>query len=190
MTLCKDTNYIVSGLERSGTSMLMQILYKGGADTSFDDDRKPDENNPQGYYELENGKIINRLIKHDFPFDDHLGKFIKITCYGLKYLPERKYKIIYSERNIDEILDSMERMTGKKDPERSETKDVFIKLNNMTKKNIQKRDDIDVLFVNYNNIVKNSDENIKKIYDFLDNKNLNFEKMLNVVNKDLYRQKR
>jgi len=190
MTLCKDTNYIVSGLERSGTSMLMQILHKGGADTFFDDGRKPDENNPQGYYELESGKIINRLMKHNFPFDDHLGKFIKITCYGLKYLPERKYKIIYSERNIDEILDSMEKMTGKKDPKRSETRKVFLKLNEMIKNQIQKRECINLLIVNYNKILKNPSENIKKIYNFLDDKDLDLKKMMGVVDKNLYRQRR
>ena len=190
MTLCKDTNYIVSGLERSGTSMLMQILHKGGADTSFDDGRKTDENNPQGYYELENGKIINRLIKHVFPFDDHLGKFIKITCYGLKYLPERKYKIIYSERNIDEILDSMEKMTNKKDPKRYETREVFLKLNEVIKKQIQKREHMDLLFVNYNKILQSPHENIKKIYDFLDDNDLDLEKMMGVVDRNLYRQRK
>jgi len=114
ITLEKDTNYIVSGLERSGTSMIMQILNTGGIPTGFDDARPYDENNPKGYYELEGGKIINRLINKTFPFEKYKGQFIKITCYGLKFLPKARYKIIYSERNIEEILDSMEKMMGKK----------------------------------------------------------------------------
>lgn len=190
MILNPEVNYIVSGLERSGTSMLMQIINAGGADTSFDDSRKPDENNPKGYFELSGGKIINQLMEGNFSFEKHLGKFIKITCYGLKFLPKGKYKIIYSERNIEEILDSMEKMMGKKDPKRDETKEVFIKLNDMIKNKIKSRDDISVLFVNYNKIIENPYDHIKEIYDFLDEKNLDFKKMASVVDKSLYRQRR
>ena len=62
MKLDENINYIVSGLERSGTSMMMQILRSGGLPTAFDESRKPDVNNPKGYYELEGGKIINKLM--------------------------------------------------------------------------------------------------------------------------------
>ncbi len=93
--LNKNTNYIVSGLERSGTSMLMQILKAGNLPIAFDNSRPADENNPKGYYELEGGKIINKLMNKSFPLDSYKGKFIKITAYGLKFLPPGKYKIIY-----------------------------------------------------------------------------------------------
>jgi len=57
MTLDKNINYIVSGLERSGTSMLMQILDAGGIPSDFDQDsRPPDDDNPRGYFELEGGE--------------------------------------------------------------------------------------------------------------------------------------
>ena len=81
-------NYIVSGLERSGTSMMMQILDKGGVPVAFDYMRKPNRHNPKGYYELAGGKIINQLMEGIFPFDNYRGIFIKITAYGLKYLPQ------------------------------------------------------------------------------------------------------
>ncbi|HEC89870.1 MAG TPA: nucleotide pyrophosphatase, partial [Thermoplasmatales archaeon] len=115
MKLNPEYNYIVSGLERSGTSMLMQALYAGGFPIAFDESRKPDENNPKGYFELEGGKIINRLMEGAFPFEKYRGIFIKITAYGLKFLPTGRYKVIYSERDIEEILDSMEKMMGGKD---------------------------------------------------------------------------
>ena len=68
------TNYIVSGLERSGTSMMMQILYKGGMPVAFDKSRPPNEHNPKGYYELEGGKVINRLMEGTFPMEKYDGK--------------------------------------------------------------------------------------------------------------------
>ncbi len=190
MMLDNDTNYIVSGLERSGTSMLMQILKAGGIPISFDKLRGPDVNNPRGYFELEDGKIINKLMRGVFPFELYHGMFIKITAYGLKYLPEGKYKIIYSERNIDEILDSMEKMIGEKDLDRSKTKDSFQKLNQIIKNKIKSRMDVDALFMNYNKIIKNPEENIKKIGVFLNINNLNIKEMVDVIDPGLYRQRR
>ena len=190
MKLDENINYIVSGLERSGTSMVMQILLAGGVETSFDNSRSPDESNPKGYYELEGGKIINKLIDGTFPLNEHRGKFIKITAYGMKYLPLGNYKIIYSERNIEEILDSMEKMANIEDTNREETRESFVKLNSMIKDYIRDREDVEVLLVNYNEILSNPSTNVKKIYDFLDLADVDLEKMIETVDKKLYRQRR
>ena len=184
--LDENTNYIVSGLERSGTSMLMQILNAGAIPIAFDNKRIPDEFNPKGYFELEGGKIINKLIDNSFPIEKYKGKFIKITSYGLKYLRKGKYKIIYSERDIEEILDSMQRMMGKIDENRSGSKKNLLKLDSMIKKQILKKKGMEVLFVNYNNILKNPKNNIKKILDFLGLSYENLEKMIDAVDIKLY----
>ena len=190
MSLEKDVNYIVSGLERSGTSMLMQIIKSGGLPIGFDKKRPADDSNPKGYYELEGGKIINKLMDGSFSLYDYKGKFIKITTFGIKYLPPGKYKIIYSERNIEEILDSMEKMMGKKDENREITKEAFIKLNSMIKKQLIEREDVEVLFVNYNQIITNPKENIRKIVKFLDLEDEILEKMIDAVDQKLYRQRK
>ena len=190
MKLDEKTNYIVSGLERSGTSMLMQILFAGEIEIAFDNSRKIDENNPRGYFELNGGKIINSLINGDFKFDQYKAKFIKITAYGLKFLPPGKYKIIYCERNIEEVLDSMEKMMGIKDKNRDETKKSFIILNNMIKKEINNRKDTKILYVHYNDILLDPEKNIKKILNFLNLPYLNLEKMMRIVDKNLYRNRK
>ena len=190
MKLDADVNFIVSGLERSGTSMMMQILNSADLPTSFDDSRLPDNNNPKGYYELEGGKIINKLIEGSFPFDAFKGKFIKITAYGLRYLPLGKYKIIYSERDIEEILDSMEKMIGKKDDDREITRETFVKLNDLVKNHILEREDMDILLINYNNILSNPEENINKILDFLGIPGEILDKMMEVIDSRLYRNRR
>jgi Sulfotransferase domain len=190
MKLDEKTNYIVSGLERSGTSMIMQILYTGDIEISFNNSRKPDDNNPRGYFELNGGKIINLLINGDFEFDKYKGKFVKITAYGLKFLPPGKYKIIYCERNIEEVLDSMEKMMGMKDRNRDDTKKSFIKFNIMIKKEINNRTDTEILYVDYNDILVDPGKNIKKILYFLDLPHLNLDKMIGVVDKNLYRQRK
>jgi len=189
MKLDKNTNYIVSGLERSGTSMLMQILNAGEIPIAFDNGRPADEYNPKGYFELEGGKIINKLIAKSFSIEKYKGKFIKITSYGLKFLPKAKYKIIYSERDFEEILESMEKMMKKKDEDRVESKKNLVKLNNVIKKKIQEKKDLDVLFVNYNNTLKNPKNNIKKILDFLSLPYDNLDKMINAVDLKLYQSR-
>ncbi|GAI69869.1 unnamed protein product, partial [marine sediment metagenome] len=60
-------------------------------------------------------------------------------------LPPGNYKLIYVDRNIEEILDSMEEMMRAKDEERDDTKKAFIKLNNKTKADIKVREDMQVL---------------------------------------------
>ena len=190
MKLDENINYIVSGLERSGTSMIMQILEASGAPMAFDTvSRPPDENNPKGYFELEGGKIINKLMEKDFSFSDYKGEFIKITAYGLKFLPAGKYRIIYSKREIEEILDSMEKMAKITDKNRAETKELFIKLNNMIMDLIRKRDDIEVLFADYNAILSEPEPNIRKIYDFLGTEEADLDAMLGCVDKRLYRNR-
>jgi hypothetical protein len=191
MTLDKNVNYIASGLERSGTSMLMQILDAGGVPSDFDQDsRPPDDDNPRGYFELEGGKIINKLMNEEFSFEPYKGTFIKITAYGLKFLPKGDYKIIYSQRNIEEILDSMEKMAKIQDENREDTRIAFTKLNDMIMSQIREREDIDVLFVNYNEIMSNPAENVTKIYDFLDSTEFDLEKMIAAVDNSLYRWRR
>ena len=190
MELDENMNYIVSGLERSGTSMMMQILHAGGVPVEFDDSRRPDENNPKGYYELEGGKIINKLMEGTFPVENYRGRFLKITAFGLKYLPPGRYKIIYMERNLDEVLDSMEKMAGINDKDREETKESFRKLNEKVKREIQGREDIEVLLVNYNEVLEHPKSYIDRICRFIEESDMDTQRMVGAIDKRLYRQRR
>jgi len=184
----KKPVYIVSGLPRSGTSMIMQVLEAGGFAIATDGKREPDESNPKGYLEIDS--IINKLKDNPdfiFNFEDNV---VKVIAYGFQYLPSGNYKVIYVERDIDEVLDSMEKMMSAKDESRSGTRKAFIKLNDKTKTDINRREDMDVLFVNYNAILSSPKEHLEEIHRFLKNKNQDLEKMVEVVDEKLYRQKR
>ena len=190
MKLDMNKNYIVSGIERSGTSMLMQILQAGGVPLAFNtESRPPDDNNPKGYFELEGGKIISKLMKGTFPLSSFKGKFIKITAFGVKFLPPGEYQVIYIQRNIDEVFTSMEKMAKIQDENREETKDSFIKLNNMIVSLIKRREDMQTLFVNYNDIMQNPQTHIKEIHGFLDSPEFDLNEMIGSVDKSLYRNK-
>jgi len=84
----------------------------------------------------------------------------------------------------------MEEMMSAEDEERDDTKKAFIKLNNKTKADIKEREDMQVLFVNYNEILSSPKKNLEEIHGFLEERNLDLEKMIEAVDEKLYRQRR
>jgi hypothetical protein len=170
--------------------MMMQMLEAGGIPVAFTDSRGPDSNNPKGYFELEGGKIINRIMQGTFLFESYKGRFIKITAYGLLYLPSGTYKIIYMERNLDEVLDSMEKMAQFKDGSREETKQSFRKLNEKTKKELAAKAHTDVLIVNHNDVFKDPHKVVERVCDFIGPYSFDTPMMIAAVDGRLYRQRR
>ena len=85
---------IVSGLPRSGTSMMMKVLEAGGLEVFTDNQRTADEDNPKGYFELEQVKALKD--GDDAWVKDAPGKVVKVISSLLEYLPSNyKYKIVF-----------------------------------------------------------------------------------------------
>ena len=184
--LNEEINYIVSGLERSGTSVMMQILDSGGLPTAYDNARPADPHNPRGYFELAGGKIINHLMDGTLDLDSYKGQIIKITALGLKYLPNGNYKIIFMTRNIDEVLDSMQKMGA--NIEREKDRILFTKLNQFSLQLLKSRADIDHIIVNYHNIIDSPEREIQAIGTFF-GVTFDYKKAMNAIDKKLYRNK-
>jgi tetratricopeptide (TPR) repeat protein len=99
---------IVSGLPRSGTSMLMQMLVAGGLPALTDGVREADEDNPRGYLELEAVKQIQKATDW---LDSAHGKVVKVVAPLLRFLPDGlPCRIVFVDRNLDEILASQRQM--------------------------------------------------------------------------------
>jgi hypothetical protein len=110
---------VVSGLPRSGTSMTMQMLEAGGLGIVADGLREADESNPQGYYELEQVKELDKSGDLSWLVDAR-GKAVKIVSLFLPHLPDsNNYKVIFMHRNLAEILASQAKMLER----RGETSD-------------------------------------------------------------------
>jgi hypothetical protein len=103
---------VVSGLPRSGTSMMMQVLVAGGIPPLTDHERKPDADNPRGYYELE----VAKKIKTDTSWlAEAEGKVFKIVSMLLTDLPAtHRYRIVFMVRDLDEVLASQAVMLQRK----------------------------------------------------------------------------
>ena len=99
---------VVSGLPRSGTSMMMHMLAAGGMEMVTDQLRQADENNPNGYFEFEK---VKSLTEDASWMGIACGKAIKIIASLLPYLPSAyTYKVILMERNLQEVLASQQTM--------------------------------------------------------------------------------
>jgi len=99
---------IVSGLPRSGTSMMMRMLEAGGIPALTDELRTPDDDNPNGYYEFEDVKSIEGNADW---IDDAQGYSVKMVYSLLKHLPaDRDYRIVFMRRDVSEILKSQKQM--------------------------------------------------------------------------------
>jgi predicted AlkP superfamily phosphohydrolase/phosphomutase/tetratricopeptide (TPR) repeat protein len=106
---------IVTGLPRSGTSMMMQILEAGGIPVKTDGVRSADDHNPQGYYEWE---AIKDLQKHPKVIDEAAGMAVKVVSPQIPALPGgRTYQFIWMNRPVEEIADSQSVMLGLNDGE-------------------------------------------------------------------------
>jgi len=205
VVLDKDTNFIVSGLERSGTSLMMQMLQAAGVPIVYDSMRSPDSNNPKGYYELFGGTIINKLMNNEENLSKYKGKFIKITSYGLKYLPKesvylpgngpgnidkKKYKIVYMQRNLDEIIESMEKMMKVNESNKKETRELLKRLEDYITDFIEEDNNISPLYVNYNKLFNDPYPELVRICKFLGIPETKTKKMMFVIDPTLYRERR
>jgi hypothetical protein len=99
---------IVSGLPRSGTSLMMQMLEVGGLPVLSDGERKADTDNPKGYYEWER---IKQLPKDPSLIAEAEGKVVKVISQLILSLPPgHDYRVVFMQRPLPEVLRSQEKM--------------------------------------------------------------------------------
>jgi len=99
---------IVSGLPRSGTSMMMQMLAAAGIEPYTDSARAADEDNPRGYFEH---KDATRLHQSKDWVPASRGKAVKIVAHLLPHLPPgEEYRIVFMHRDLNEVIASQKTM--------------------------------------------------------------------------------
>ncbi|MDM8564640.1 alkaline phosphatase family protein [Candidatus Halobeggiatoa sp. HSG11] len=180
---------IVSGLPRSGTSMMMQMLEAGGVPILTDGKREADSNNLKGYYEYEKTKHL-QTDRGWLPEAD--GKAVKIIAQLLPFLPPRthKFKVIFMQRNLDEVLASQEVMLknlnrpGAKLPP-DKLKASFAAQIRQIKQVLGRT--IETHYVDYHQAIKDPQKIAKQIQEFLD-QDLDVNAMAKAVEPKLRRQ--
>lgn len=181
---------IVSGLPRSGTSMMMRMLHAGGIDVVADHLRQADEDNPKGYFEFERVKHI----KDDRSWlADARGRVVKMVSMLLYDLPgDTNYRIVFMRRAMNEILASqkvmLERMGKGGDFDIEEMAALFSKHLAEIEAWLTEQKNMQILFVNYRDVLDAPQPTANAINSFLGG-SLNVPAMIEVVDASLYRQR-
>jgi hypothetical protein len=189
--LSMDTEIIiVSGLPRCGTSLMMQMLANGGIEVVADHIRAADTDNPRGYYEFERVK----KIKQDASWlPDARGKAVKMVSQLLYDLPSsERYRIIFMERDMDEMLDSQEKMLtrlGRKAAPRQEIKSAFAQHLERLFQWLGQQRNMQVIRVCYNDLLQRPEEQARLVREFLGGR-IDVERMIHSVDRALYRNRK
>jgi len=99
---------VVSGIPRSGTSLMMQMMSAGGMPVLTDGQRSADDNNPRGYFELES---VKSLARNQDVLTQADGKVVKVISSLLPSLPKDfEYRVVFMCRPLEEVVSSQNRM--------------------------------------------------------------------------------
>lgn len=182
---------VVSGLPRSGTSMMMKMLAEGGLPLITDEIRSADGDNPNGYFEYEPAKQLTN--GDDQWLTDARGKVVKIISALLEYLPARHhYKILFMEREIHEILASQKKMLAHRgessDISDAEMEQQFREHLSAVKFWLARQPNVDVSYIDYNRLLTEPKKYCRSIADFIA-MSVDLQKMESVPDRNLYRNR-
>jgi hypothetical protein len=182
---------IVSGLPRSGTSMMMGALIAGGMEALIDGVREADDDNPRGYYEFE---PVKRSKDDASWLQSATGKVVKVVYRLLFHLPdEYDYRVVFMQRDLKEVMASQRRMlerSGQPVDSISDKKLEALFANDLVKceKHLAERANFKVLYVNHRDMINESLAEAARIHSFLDG-GLDLEAMAAAVDPSLYRNR-
>ncbi len=182
---------IISGLPRSGTSAMMQMLSQAGMEPLTDNLRAADKDNPSGYYELE---MVQKIRNDTSWLAEARGKIVKVVSPLLAHLPEDyMYDVIFMRRNLDEIIASQAKMIENRQSSGAELdseqltrtyknhlKDIYIWMG--SKKNVR------ILSVNYRDVIEEPVKVAQDLVTFLGIE-LDPNAMIAAVDSRLYRNR-
>lgn len=186
-----DVIVIVSGLPRSGTSMMMRALEAGGMPVLVDHIRKPDEDNPRGYYEFE---AVKKTKQDPSWLQQAAGKAVKMVYRLLYDLPGNyHYRVLFMQRNLQEVLASQRKMLQRAGKSVQPNEDVqmaalFESELARCRQWLARQPHFDVLYINYRQMIENPLEQSRQINEFLGG-GLDIESMAASVDPTLYRNR-
>ncbi len=183
---------VVSGLPRSGTSMMMQVLVASGREALVDNKRLADEDNQLGYFEFEKAQDLAKDVSW-IPLAR--GKAVKIVAQLLPFLPrDEHYNVILMERDLGEVVASQKAMLARKGRRGADLKDQ--QLQEMYELQLQRiraqlarRVEIRSMSLDYGDLVSDPGSAIGRLAGFL-GQPFDREAALGAVRPDLHRQRR
>jgi hypothetical protein len=185
--------WIVSGLPRSGTSLMMMMMESAGLPPLTDHQRSADNDNPRGYYEFERVKNLRQGDKDWLP--QAQGKVVKVISALLAYLPpDYNYQVLFMQRALAEILASQKKMLINRgeDPDKINDEEIAQSFKNHLAQVmdwLSNQKNFSTYYVDYNRLLKEPEPEVHQINQFLEGK-LDESRMLAAIDPSLYRQRR
>jgi hypothetical protein len=181
---------IVSGLPRSGTSLMMQKLAAGGVEVVTDHLRAADADNPRGYHELEK---VKRLKQDASWLPLTRGKAFKMVSQLLYDLPPGEtYRILFMERDLDEVLRSQEKMLQRRGPPaapREQIRAAYTLHLERLHDWLRQQPNMTVLCISYNDLVAQPRHQAERVTIFLGGR-VDIAGMVQAVDPALYRNRK
>ena len=183
---------IVTGVPRSGTSLMMQMLAAGGIPILSDGVRKPDESNPRGYFEFE---PVKRLRSHNSWLTEANGRAIKIIHLLVRDLPvdgQYQYRVLLMKRSLEEVVASQHAMlarAGKAGGNEASLRRVFAAQLGDLEQWMARHSCFRCLAVEHQRVVSAPDSVAAEVADFVGG-GLDVVAMARVVDPSLYRHRK
>lgn len=182
---------VVSGMPRSGTSLMMRMLAAGGIPALTDGRRPADQHNPYGYFE---DQRVRSLATDSTWLEEARGKAIKIIYRLLLHLPaEFDYRVLFIERDLDEVFDSQQDMLrAAGNPAAEQDRERMLRALaadlEAARRWLSAQPNVRQLDVPYKEIIGDPDPWCARISHFLDG-GLNLRAMASTVDPSLYRHR-
>jgi Sulfotransferase family len=182
---------VVSGLPRSGTSLVMQMLQAGGMPVLTDNVRAADDDNPVGYLEFE---AVKRTGEDASWVLSAAGKAVKVIYKLLVDLPaDYSYRVIFLRRDLREVIASQAKMLARRGTVGAklgadQLARVFDRQLKATEAWLAERSHFSVLYVEHRGLITNPRPQVEEICRFLDVP-LDADAMCDAVKPKLYRQR-
>ncbi|MGA0901105.1 MAG: alkaline phosphatase family protein [Luteolibacter sp.] len=182
---------LVSGLPRSGTSLMMQILEAAGIPIMTDGKRQADEDNPVSYCEWEE---LKTLPKNPHLLDKAKGRAIKVVTALLPALPRKhRYKILYMVRPVEQIIDSQWAMLARHGKSPRAEKDHLIATQDQYSRKVREllssSEQVELLEVDYPKLIADPASVLEEIAGFLGVAFQLTSDVIDCVKPQLYRQR-
>lgn len=189
-----DDVFVVSGLPRSGTSMLMQMLDAGGMPILSDRVREADEDNPKGYFEYES---VKKMFRDRDWLSAARGKALKVVAPLVCSLPAGfHYRVLLIERDLHEILSSQAKMISRRGESvedsfdrRERLRGEYARLIARTKKLLGERADVQLLVLGHEEFLRDPNGTAHQINQFAGG-GLDTGRMASAVDRSLHRNRR
>jgi hypothetical protein len=188
-----DPIVVVSGLPRSGTSMLMNMLDAGGMEIMTDSERVADIDNPKGYFEYERVKDLEKETDKSYVREGR-GKVLKVISFLIKDLPDdNDYRVIFMRRDLEEVIASQNKMIQRLGTEDSTAAEEAMKeayRNDIVRTRLlcKNRPNFELIEVHYKNTVEEPSATVNSVNTFVGG-HLDEAAMRAAVDGSLYRNR-